>query len=110
MILTNKFRAEYNYENIERDFDIYFVKGTTGLYNTNILDIPTAEYKALAVQHSFGKEALVLFQKGKEYNLNFSRKIKEQYPNVAVEKSMCWIRLKETGFSITMTDFLRNCL
>ena len=58
MILTNKFRAEYNYENIERDFDIYFVKGTTGLYNTNILDIPTAEYKALAVQHSFGKEAL----------------------------------------------------
>ena len=59
MILTNKFRAEYNYENIERDFDIYFVKGTTGLYNTNILDIPTAEYKALAVQHSFGKEALV---------------------------------------------------
>lgn len=86
MILTNKFRAEYNYENIERDFDIYFVKGTTGLYNTNILDIPTAEYKALAVQHSFGKEALVLFQKGKEYNLNFSRKIKEQYPNVAVEK------------------------
>ena len=37
MILTNKFRAEYNYENIERDFDIYSVKGTTGLYNTKHL-------------------------------------------------------------------------
>ena len=64
MILTNKFRAEYNYENIERDFDIYFVKGTTGLYNTNILDIPTAEYKALAVQYSFGKD-LFFFKKAK---------------------------------------------
>ena len=65
MILTNKFRAEYNYENIERDFDIYFVKGTTGLYNTNILDIPTAEYKALAVQHSFEKKHLFFFKKAK---------------------------------------------
>ena len=26
MILTNKFRAEYNYENIERDFDISLSK------------------------------------------------------------------------------------
>ena len=65
MILTNKFRAEYNYENIERDFDIYFVKGTTGLYNTNILDIPTAEYKALAVQHSLEKKHLFFFKKAK---------------------------------------------
>lgn len=86
MILTNKFSATYNYENIERDFDIFLVKGTANLYKTNLLDIPKSEYKALAVQHAFGKTALVLFKKNKSYNYNFCRDIKEQFPDVTVEK------------------------
>ena len=65
MILTNKFRAEYNYENIERDFDIYFVKGTTGLYNTNILDIPTLNTKHLQYNILLEKKHLFFFKKAK---------------------------------------------
>ena len=87
MILTNKFRVEYNFQNIARDFDIYMVtKDSYKLENTNILDIPTAQYKARSVQYTYGKNAFVLFAKGTVEEEAFRQEIQNEYKDVTVQK------------------------
>lgn len=86
-VLTNKFIAEYNYEAIDRDFDIFMVtKESSKLDRTNVLDIPLAEWKARAVQYSFGRNAFVLFTKGSVDIESFRMQIQEQFPEVTVRR------------------------
>lgn len=63
MLLTNKFHVAFNMEKIDQDYDIYLVEKTENMYKYNILDLPTVQFHARAVQYSFGKKALVLFGK-----------------------------------------------
>lgn len=70
-VLTNKFHATYNYEKIDHDFDIFMVtKESKKLNNTNILDIPTANFKALSVQYFL--EQVLLFSLKKEMSMNLT--------------------------------------
>lgn len=74
MLLTNRFEPHYDYRKIDNDFDIYIVtKESEKLYTTNILDIPTADFKARAVQYFWGAKALVLFDKGTIKESEFPR-------------------------------------
>ena len=50
MLLTNRFEPHFDFETINRDFDIYAVtKESKKLYKTNILDLPCAQFHARAV-------------------------------------------------------------
>ena len=87
MLLTNRFEPHYDYKRIDNDFDLYLVtKESARLYATNILDIPTADFKARAVQYLWGKTALVLFDKGAVKESEFRAAIQENYPEVTVRK------------------------
>ena len=66
-----------NYENIDRDFDIYCIKKESNFYDTNILDALKDDYKALAVQYMRGFKALVLFKKD-QYDI---RQLKKHFQN-----------------------------
>lgn len=86
-VLTNKFVADYNYENIDRDFDIFMVtKESSKLDRTNVLDIPLLNYKALAVQYTFGRNAFVLFKKGQVSEFQFRNDIQSNFDEVTVSK------------------------
>lgn len=86
-VLTNKIKAEYNYENIDRDFDIFMVaKESAKLDKTNVLDIPLLSYKALAVQYAWGKKAFVLFKKGQVNEFQFRNDIQSNFDEVTVSK------------------------
>ena len=86
-VLTNKIKAEYNYENIDRDFDIFMVtKESAKLDKTNVLDIPLLNYKALAVQYAWGKKAFVLFKKGQVNEFQFRNDIQSNFDEVTVSK------------------------
>ena len=88
MILTNKFRVEYNMENIAKDFDVFIVtKESKRLDSTNILDIPTAQYKARSVQYTYGKDAFVLFAKGAVEEEAFRQELQDEYKDVKVQKA-----------------------
>lgn len=65
MIQTNKINVELNMDTIARDFTIYKVTKDKGNLDvkTNILDLPTLTFNALAVQYYYGCSALVLFKK-----------------------------------------------
>ena len=64
-MLTNRINVTYNIENIDADFDIFRVeKANKDYYKYNILDSAVYEFKAAAVQWTFGATALVLFRKG----------------------------------------------
>ena len=53
-------------EYIDADFDIFRVeKANKDYYKYNILDSAVYEFKAAAVQWTFGATALVLFRKGR---------------------------------------------
>ena len=87
MLLTNRFEPHYDYRKIDNDFDIYIVtKESEKLYTTNILDIPTAEFKARAVQYFWGAKALVLFDKGTVKESEFRATIQDSYPDATVRK------------------------
>lgn len=87
MLLTNLFEPHYDYQRIDDDFDIYIVtKGSKDLYRTNILDIPTADFKARAVQYLWGATALVLFDKGTVMESKFRSTIQGSYPDATVRK------------------------
>lgn len=87
MLLTNRFEPHYDYQKIDDDFDIYIVtKDNTKLYTTNILDIPTADFKARAVQNLWGATALVLFDKGTVKESEFRATIQDSYPDATVRK------------------------
>lgn len=87
MILTNKCSVEYNFEAILRDFDVYVVtKESAKLDRTNILDNPSGKFKALAVQYTFGRTALVLFSKGEVVESEFREELQTKYTDVTVKK------------------------
>lgn len=87
MLLTNQFEPQYDFEAINRDFDIYIVKkDSKGLYKTNILDLPQAEYHARAVQYLWGASAIVLFNKGEASESKFRADLQELYHDVSVLK------------------------
>ena len=87
MLLTNRFEPHYDYQKIDNDFDIYIVKKESAkLYTTNILDIPTADFKARAVQYLWGAAALVLFDKDTIKESEFRTTLQESYPDVTVRK------------------------
>ena len=84
-MLTNRFEVTFDYENINRDFDIYAVtKESKKLYKTNILDLPRAQFHARAVQYLWGATALVLFDKHTVQESVFRTMLQENYPDVKV--------------------------
>ena len=84
-MLTNRFEVTFDYENINRDFDIYAVKKKKKkLYKTNILDLPRAQFHARAVQYLWGATALVLFDKHTVQESVFRTMLQENYPDVKV--------------------------
>ena len=83
-MLTNRINVTYNIENIDADFDIFRVeKSNKDYYKYNILDSAVYEFKAAAVQWTFGATALVLFRKGEVTEKQFKESItKEQRSNL----------------------------
>lgn len=82
-MLTNKINVTYNMENIDADFDIFRVeKANKDYYKYNILDSAVYEFKAAAVQWTFGATALVLFRKGEVTEQQFKESIMKEYEDV----------------------------
>lgn len=87
MILTNKYNVDYNMEAIDRDFDIYVVeKKSKKLDDTNVLDLATEQYKARAVQYSWGRKAFVLFEKNAVTENEYREAITREYEDVKVRR------------------------
>lgn len=87
MIVTNKFEATFNLENIDKDFDIFAVeKPTWKLEKTNVLDLATQEYKARAVCYTWGAKAFVLFNKDDVSEYDYRKAITAEYPDITVRK------------------------
>lgn len=86
-MLTNRISVDYNMENIDADFDIFrVVKSNKDYYKYNILDSAVYEFKAAAVQWTFGATALVLFRKGEVTEQQFKESIMKEYEDVKIQK------------------------
>lgn len=86
-MLTNKINVTYNMENIDADFDIFRVeKANKDYYKYNILDSAVYEFKASAVQWTFGATALVLFRKGELTEQQFRESIMKEYEDVKIQR------------------------
>ena len=86
-MLTNRINVAYNMENIDADFDIFRVeKSNKDYYKYNILDSAVYEFKAAAVQWTFGATALVLFRKGEVTEQQFKESIMKEYEDVKIQK------------------------
>ena len=86
-MLTNRINVTYNMENIDADFDIFRVeKANKDYYKYNILDSAVYEFKAAAVQWTFGATALVLFRKGEVTEQQFKESIMKEYEDVKIQK------------------------
>lgn len=86
-MLTNRISVDYNMENIDVDFDIFRVeKSNKDYYKYNILDSAVYEFKAAAVQWTFGATALVLFRKGEVTEQQFKESIMKEYEDVKIQK------------------------
>lgn len=86
-MLTNKINVTYNMENIDADFDVFRVeKANKDYYKYNILDSAVYEFKAAAVQWTFGATALVLFRKGEVTEQQFKESIMKEYEDVKIQK------------------------
>lgn len=86
-MLTNRINVTYNMENIDADFDIFRVeKANEDYYKYNILDSAVYEFKAAAVQWTFGATALVLFRKGEVTEQKFKESIMKEYQDVKIQK------------------------
>lgn len=74
-------------ENINADFDVFRVeKANKDYYKYNILDSAVYEFKAAAVQWTFGATALVLFRKGEVTEQQFKESIMKEYEDVKIQK------------------------
>lgn len=74
-------------KNIDADFDIFKVeKSNKDYYKYNILDSAVYEFKAAAVQWTFGATALVLFRKGEVMEQHFKESIMKEYEDVKIQK------------------------
>ncbi len=86
-MLTNRIKVNYNMKNIDADFDIFkVIKTNESYYKCNILDLAIQEFKAAAVQWTFGATALVLFRKGMVTEQQFKDSIKKEYKDVTIQK------------------------
>lgn len=86
-MLTNKISVTYNMKNIDADFDIFRVeKANRDYYKYNILDSAVYDFKAAAVQWTFGATALVLFRKGEVTEQQFKESITNEYEDVKIQK------------------------
>lgn len=86
-MLTNRINVTYNMENIDADFDVFRVeKANKDYYKYNILDSAVYEFKAAAVQWTFGATALVLFRKGEVTEQQFKESIMKEYEDVKIQK------------------------
>ena len=86
-MLTNRINVTYNMENINADFDVFRVeKANKDYYKYNILDSAVYEFKAVAVQWTFGATALVLFRKGEVTEQQFKESIMKEYEDVKIQK------------------------
>lgn len=85
-IFTNRFHAEYDYDAIDRDFDIYVLTKSDSKMNYNILDTPSVKYKATAVQYMYGKNVLVLFKKGIVDEYDYRMEIQGGNTDITVKK------------------------
>lgn len=87
-MLTNRINVTYNMENINADFDVFRVeKANKDYYKYNILDSAVYEFKAAAVQWTFGATALVLFRKGEVTEQQFKESIMKEYEDVKIQKN-----------------------
>ena len=86
-MLTNRLNITYNMENIDTDFDIFRVeKANKDYYKYNILDSVVYEFKAAAVQWTFGATAMVLFRKDEVTEQQFKESIMKEYEDVKIQK------------------------
>lgn len=86
-MLTNKINVTYNMKKIDEDFDIFKVeKSNKDYYKYNILDSAVYEFKATAVQWTYGANALVLFRKGEVTEHQFKESILKEYEDVKIQK------------------------
>ena len=86
-MLTNRIKVSYDMKNIDADFDIFkVVKTNKDYYKCNILDSAVYEFKATAVQWTFGATALVLFRKGMITEQKFKDSIMQEYKDVRIQK------------------------
>ena len=86
-ILSNQYTADIDYEAIERDFDIFCISdGSDDYIKSNILDLPAAEFKALSVQYTYGRNAFVLFKKGSVSEARFREAFCERFKDACVKK------------------------
>lgn len=86
-MLTNRINVTYNMENIDADFDVFRVeKANKDYYKYNILDSAVYEFKAAAVQWTFGATALVLFRKVEVTEQQFKESIMKEYEDVKIQK------------------------
>lgn len=85
MLITNKVNAALDIDAIVEDFDIYRVtKESSKLDRTNILDIPSEDFRALAVQYKYGRNAFVLFKKGDVIESEFRLTLQNEFKDVTV--------------------------
>lgn len=84
---TNKLYLKFDYETIERDFDIYQIKQKAEgkkYISQEVLDNVSEEQYITAVQWIYGNTALVLLEKDKISTYAFKKKMRERFPDITV--------------------------
>ena len=84
---TNKLHLKFDYETIERDFDIYQIKQKAEgkkYISQEVLDNVSEEQYITAVQWIYGNTALVLLEKDKISTYAFKKKMRERFPDITV--------------------------
>ena len=90
---TNKLHLKFDYETIERDFDIYQIKQKAEgkkYISQEVLDNVSEEQYITAVQWIYGNTALVLLEKDKISTYAFKKKMRERWRKL---KSIVLMRL-----------------
>lgn len=84
---TNKLHLKFDYETIERDFDIYQIKQKAEekkYISQEVLDNVSEEQYITAVQWIYGNTALALLEKDKISTCAFKKKMRERFPDITV--------------------------
>ena len=84
---TNKLHLKFDYETIERDFDIYQIKQKAEekkYISQEVLDNVSEEQYITAVQWIYGNTALVLLEKDKISTYAFKKKMRERFSDITV--------------------------
>lgn len=84
---TNKLHLKFDYETIERDFDIYQIKQKAEekkYISQEVLDNVSEEQYITAVQWIYGNTALALLEKDRISTYAFKKKMRERFPDITV--------------------------